>query len=138
VFAINDFPASLTPSRLSGSGCTQCLRKAALAVACPVMGDQVSLTTIHRCFRGPSFASSSVLHVVNDFAVTPTLRSKSDKPGSHANGHWFSARPRMGVIIGILVLLIGGPIVYFQHWGETKAEKAKRRARDDARTSDKN
>jgi hypothetical protein len=42
-----------------------------------------------------------------------------------------------GVIIGILVLLIGGPIVYFQHWGETKAGKAKRRARDDARTSDK-
>ena len=42
-----------------------------------------------------------------------------------------------GVIIGILVLLIGGPIVYFQHWGETKAEKAKRLARDAARASDK-
>ena len=41
-----------------------------------------------------------------------------------------------GVTIGILVLLIGGPIVYFQTWdNETKAEKAKRLARDAARAS---
>ena len=39
------------------------------------------------------------------------------------------------VIIGILVLLICGPIVYFRHWGETKAEKVKRLARDAARAS---
>ena len=32
-------------------------------------------------------------------------------------------------MIGTLVLLIGGPIVYFRHWGETEAEKAKRLAR---------
>ena len=36
------------------------------------------------------------------------------------------------ITVGILVLLIGGPIVYSQH-GETKAEKAKRLARDTAR-----
>ena len=41
------------------------------------------------------------------------------------------------ITVGILVLLIGGPIVYFQHWGEPKAEKAKRLARDAARASDR-
>ena len=34
-----------------------------------------------------------------------------------------------GVTIGIVVLLVGGSLIYFLHWGETKEEKAKRRAR---------
>ena len=38
-----------------------------------------------------------------------------------------------GVTIGMAVLLVGGCFVYFQHWGETKKEKAKRHARDAAR-----
>jgi hypothetical protein len=42
------------------------------------------------------------------------------------------------VTVGILVLLIGGPIVYLQTWdSETKAEKAKRFARDAARASNR-
>ena len=40
------------------------------------------------------------------------------------------------VTVGILALLIGGPIVYFQTWdNETKAEKSKRFARDAARAA---
>ena len=38
-----------------------------------------------------------------------------------------------GVAIGTIVLLIGGAIFYFHHWGETKKEKIERRARDAAR-----
>jgi hypothetical protein len=38
-----------------------------------------------------------------------------------------------GVTIGIIVLLVGAPLVYLQAWGETKKEKARRLARDSAR-----
>ncbi len=42
-----------------------------------------------------------------------------------------------GVTIGIVVLLVGGSIVYFNHWGETKREKADRRSRDAARANER-
>jgi hypothetical protein len=42
-----------------------------------------------------------------------------------------------GVSIGIVVLVVGGCFVYFNHWGETKKEKAKRLARDASRSPDR-
>ena len=41
-----------------------------------------------------------------------------------------------GVSSGLVILLIGGPFVYFQHWGETKQEKAKRLTDDATRAKD--
>ena len=41
-----------------------------------------------------------------------------------------------GVTAGIIVLLIGGPFVYFQHWGETAKERAVRHADDAERAED--
>jgi hypothetical protein len=42
-----------------------------------------------------------------------------------------------GVTSGTVVLLMGGAIVYFNHWGETKNEKSDRRARDAARANER-
>ena len=41
-----------------------------------------------------------------------------------------------GVSAGIAVLLIGGPFVHLQHWGEMKHERAKRVADDVALAED--
>jgi hypothetical protein len=42
-----------------------------------------------------------------------------------------------GVTIGSVVLLAGGSIAYFNHWGETKKEKSERRDRDAARANER-
>ena len=41
-----------------------------------------------------------------------------------------------GVTAGMAVLLIGGPFVYFQHWGETAKERAERHADNAERAED--
>jgi hypothetical protein len=43
-----------------------------------------------------------------------------------------------GVTIGIVLLLVGAPVMYFVHWGETKKETASRLARDAARVEGRN
>ena len=41
-----------------------------------------------------------------------------------------------GVTVGIAILLVGAPLMYFLDSGETKEERAKRRERDAERAED--
>ena len=88
---------------------------------------------------GRYFRRSARFVVAQNCLVVITLESRAT--GGEARG---LMQPVIGFLhdlgwettVGILVLLIGGPIVYFQTWdSETKAEKAKRLARDAARAA---